>query len=139
MATRTIARLFDSYADASAAVRDLEAAGFSPDDVSLIANRDAATADRTEEGGTTSGAGTGATLGGLVGGGAGLLAGIGALAIPGFGPVVAVGWLTAGFRALLPWWSIVVANAAAAGVAGAWLLHRHPGVGHRMLHSGALA
>lgn len=56
-----------------------------------------------------------------------------------FVTVVAVGWLTAGFRALLPWWSIVVANAAAAAVAGAWLLHRHPGVGHRMLHSGAPA
>ena len=39
MATRTIARLFDSYSDASAAVRDLEAAGFLRDDISLIANR----------------------------------------------------------------------------------------------------
>src|SRR5215217_1685490 len=83
MATRTIARLFDGYAAAAAAVRDLEAAGFPQDDVSLIARnaegRDAArdgAADRT-------------------GGGAGLLAGIGALAIPGLGPVVAAGWLAA--------------------------------------------
>ena len=41
------------------------------------------------------GAGTGATLGTLLGGGAGLLAGIGALAIPGVGPIVAAGWLVA--------------------------------------------
>lgn len=99
MATRTIARLFDSYSDASAAVRDLEAAGFQRDDISLIANRGdsdtttTTTGDTTEE--TSSGAGTGATLGTLVGGGAGLLAGLGALAIPGLGPIVAAGWLVA--------------------------------------------
>ena len=107
MATRTIARMFDSYAAAAAAVRDLEAAGFSRDDVSLVAGnaegrhgaasdapaRDAdrdGVADRTE-----SGAGTGAGIGAALGGGAGLLAGIGALAIPGLGPVVAAGWLAA--------------------------------------------
>jgi len=97
MATLTTARLFDSYADASAAVRDLEAAGFSSDDVSLIANRPTGTEgdDRTGTANTGSGAGAGATLGTLIGGGAGLLAGIGALAIPGFGPVVAAGWLVA--------------------------------------------
>ena len=37
MANRTIARLFDSYSDATAAVRDLEAAGFKHDDISLLA------------------------------------------------------------------------------------------------------
>ncbi len=44
---------------------------------------------------TTTGAGTGASIGTILGGGAGLLAGIGALAIPGVGPVVAAGWLIA--------------------------------------------
>ncbi|WP_431272597.1 hypothetical protein [Dankookia sp. P2] len=80
-------------------MRDLEAAGFQRDDISLIANRGedgtttTTTGDTTEE--TSSGAGTGATLGTLVGGGAGLLAGLGALAIPGLGPIVAAGWLVA--------------------------------------------
>jgi hypothetical protein len=37
----------------------------------------------------------GATVGAAVGGTAGLLAGIGALAIPGLGPLVAAGWLAA--------------------------------------------
>ncbi|HQR19136.1 MAG TPA: hypothetical protein PK948_12245 [Gemmatimonadales bacterium] len=54
-----------------------------------------------------------------------------------FVTVVAVGWLTAPMRALLPWWSIVVANAAAVVVAGSWLLRRHPGIGGRMLHAAA--
>ena len=39
MATRTIAHMFDSYQDASAAVSALEAAGFSHDDVSIVANQ----------------------------------------------------------------------------------------------------
>ncbi|MBX6372674.1 MAG: hypothetical protein IRZ13_00380 [Acetobacteraceae bacterium] len=103
--TRTVARLFDSYDAASAAVRDLEAAGFHHDDISLIAAQSTAgtttTARRLDTGRDVvsdeagSGAGTGATIGAMLGGGAGLLAGIGALAIPGLGPVVAAGWLAA--------------------------------------------
>ena len=107
MAKRTIARMFDSYAAAAAAVRDLEAAGFSRDDVGLVAGNaegrhgtapDAPARDADRDGvddRTESGAGTGAGIGAVVGGGAGLLAGIGALAIPGLGPVVAAGWLAA--------------------------------------------
>lgn len=105
MATRTIARMFDNYSDAAAAVRDLEAAGFAHDDISLVARgaedgtttATTSTTDVAAEGHTGAGTGgaTGATLGTLVGGGAGLLAGIGALAIPGLGPIVAAGWLVA--------------------------------------------
>ena len=78
MSTRTVARLFDNYSDAAAAVRDLEAAGFSHDDVSLVANRPegdgsatAAGTDADGETGAGTGAGTGATLGTILGGGAG--------------------------------------------------------------------
>lgn len=97
MATRTIARLYDSYNDAAATVAELEAAGFLRDDISLIANRPSTTTGTTVAGddNTGTGAGTGATLGAVLGGGAGLLAGLGALAIPGIGPVVAAGWLVA--------------------------------------------
>lgn len=101
MAMRTIARLFDSYGDASAAVTALEAAGFMRDDISVVA-RDSNTAGGTGSTDSTvdtddaaSGAGTGATIGTVLGGGAGVLAGIGALAIPGLGPIVAAGWLVA--------------------------------------------
>ena len=51
--------------------------------------------DVEDERETGTAAGTGATLGTVIGGGAGLLAGLGALAIPGVGPVVAAGWLIA--------------------------------------------
>ncbi len=100
MASRTIARMFDTSATAHAAVRDLEAAGFPHDDVTYMGNQDAAVANDSVAGSTTdtdnsTGAGTGATLGTVVGGGAGLLAGLGAIAIPGIGPVVAAGWLIA--------------------------------------------
>lgn len=40
--------------------------------------------------------------------------------------ILFVGALTAPFRALLPWWSIVAANTAAVAVAGAWIVWRRP-------------
>uniref|UniRef100_UPI0038CBFCDA general stress protein n=1 Tax=Falsiroseomonas oryzae TaxID=2766473 RepID=UPI0038CBFCDA len=103
MATRSIARLYDSSDHARAAVRDLEAAGFAHDDISYMAGQGATGTDTTTDTTTTrragtgaeTGAATGATLGTVIGGGAGLLAGLGALAIPGVGPVVAAGWLIA--------------------------------------------
>jgi hypothetical protein len=96
MAQRTITRMYDNYGDARSAVDDLEQAGISHSDISLVANSDAHgrhAETSTDEKGT--GAGVGAVAGGVLGGGAGLLAGIGALAIPGIGPVVAAGWLIA--------------------------------------------
>lgn len=50
--------------------------------------------------------------------------------------IVAVGVLTAGMRAVLPWWSIVVANAFAVVLAGVYFLRRHPGIWRRMLPLG---
>jgi len=111
---RTIARLYESYADATSVVNELERSGIDHSNISLVANADAhgrhttTTTGSVTGGGTSavdpadpddsdSGAGTkrGAVAGTLVGGGAGLLAGIGALAIPGIGPLVAAGWLVA--------------------------------------------
>ena len=120
MATRTIVRMFDGYAAAAAAVRDLEAAGFSASDVSLVARGQDSTesvapaVDAARPGvddHTASGAGTGAGIGAVLGGGAGLLAGIGALAIPGLGPIVAAGWLVAALTG-------AGAGAAAGGLLG---------------------
>lgn len=96
--TRTVTGLFDSYDDATQAVRDLEAAGIPHRDISIVANnaenRWSAPTGRTAEK-PGSGAATGASMGAALGGGAGLLAGLGLLAIPGLGPVVAAGWLAA--------------------------------------------
>ena len=103
---RTIAHLYDDYSAAQRVVNELESAGFSHDQISLVANQ-AITSAATTTGELTNGtaadasapaatgAGTGASIGTIIGGGAGLLAGIGALAIPGVGPVVAAGWLVA--------------------------------------------
>ena len=93
--TKTITRLFDDYGDARTAVRNLEAAGFSHDDISIIANKAAHGGYErdddsvNDDGDVTRGATTGAVLGGV----GGLLAGLGLLAIPGLGPIVAAGWL----------------------------------------------
>lgn len=61
---------------------------------------------------------------------AGLMAGVIAT---GFAVTVAVvGRLTEPMRAVLPWWSIVVANGAATVCAAAYLLQRRPGLLKRM-------
>lgn len=132
MATRSIARLYDSYSTAQSVVRDLESAGFSHDDVTYIGNRgESAATDSTErrtgETGADTGAATGATLGTVLGGGAGLLAGLGALAIPGVGPVVAAGWL------------IATITGAGAGAAAGGLLGALTGAGFGEEHSAAYA
>lgn len=95
--SQVLTRLYDTYEEASAVVRDLEAARIAHDDISLIANnadnRYAVRKDDDDD--AAEGATAGAGVGGLVGGGAGLLAGLGIMAIPGVGPVVAAGWLVA--------------------------------------------
>ena len=89
----TMSKVYDSYAQAQKTVGELERAGISSTDVSLIANKHVSDqyANVEEVSSTETGAGVGAA----VGGGAGLLAGLGLLAIPGLGPVVAAGWLAA--------------------------------------------
>ena len=114
---RTVAHLYDTYETAQRVVNELEAAGFSHENVSLVANQsttdayaDTLPADTVVEPAST-GAGTGASIGTIIGGGAGLLAGIGALAIPGIGPIVAAGWLVAALTG-------AGAGAAAGGLLG---------------------
>jgi hypothetical protein len=84
-------KVYDGYAQAESAVRDLEAAGIPAADISLIANKYVSEQYAAVK--DVSATSTGAGLGTAVGGGAGFLAGIGLLAIPGLGPVVAAGWL----------------------------------------------
>ena len=89
------AGLFYSRDEAEAAVRALRDAGYDMDRVSVIA-RDADKIDghdTTEEVGNKAdeGAATGAVTGGALGGITGLLVGLGALAIPGIGPILLAG------------------------------------------------
>lgn len=50
-----------------------------------------------------------------------------------FVTIFGVGMVSSPIKALLPWWSVVVANGLAVLTAGAYLLRRHPGVGRRLL------
>ncbi|MEL6460290.1 MAG: DUF2382 domain-containing protein [Cyanobacteria bacterium J06621_15] len=89
------AGLFYSRNEAEAAVRGLKDAGFDQDRISVIA-RDADKVDgvkTTEEVGNKAdeGAAAGAVTGGALGGITGLLVGLGALAIPGVGPILLAG------------------------------------------------
>ena len=111
---KTISRVYDSYAQARAAVADLVTAGIGTDDISVVANKHvsaeyAGVEDISE---VSVDAAKGAGIGGAIGGGAGLLAGIGLLVIPGLGPVVAAGWLAATAVG-------VAAGAATGGIVGA--------------------
>jgi hypothetical protein len=85
--------IFASRSEAELALNELTSAGFSSQDVSVLmadksGTRDFATEKNTKAPeGTTTGAGVGGTIGGTLG----LLAGIGAIAIPGVGPLIAAG------------------------------------------------
>jgi len=112
----TVAGVFNNQSDAQRALNELKSAGFTPEQVSVVAKDTSETKAMVEQsdmgGAETTGAGTGALLGGLTGGIAGWLVGIGALAIPGIGPIVAAGALatTLGGAAI---------GAAAGGLIGA--------------------
>ena len=87
--------LFNTYQDANNAVTELMDKGFDKDDISVLGKQESMV-NQTETPDTdVSGTETGATLGATLGGLAGLLAGLGALAIPGIGPVVSAGTLAA--------------------------------------------
>jgi hypothetical protein len=119
--TVTISRLYNSYADAEVAIKNLEAAGVKHGDISVIASNadDWYKGDRTKKPGSfpdrdldgkddrAEAAGTGASVGAVAGGTLGVLAGLGLMAIPGVGPIVAAGWLVS-----------TLAGAAAGSAAG---------------------
>jgi hypothetical protein len=84
------------YSDRAAAERGVDqliSSGFRPEDVSVLMQDNQGTKDFAHEKSTKApeGATTGATAGAAVGGTLGLLAGLGALAIPGVGPLIAAG------------------------------------------------
>ena len=85
--------IFPTRTAAESAVDRLTAAGFSNEDVSvLMADKDNSREFAAEKNTKApEGTATGVGVGGVVGGTLGLLAGIGALAIPGVGPLIAAG------------------------------------------------
>jgi len=92
---KQVVGLFDTAQDAQGAVQGLRDAGFNADDISVVVNNSSGEYATTDGAGSEAaeGAGAGATGGAILGGLGGLLVGLGALAIPGIGPVVAAGTL----------------------------------------------
>jgi hypothetical protein len=94
---KTVVGYFDQLTQAQRAIERLVDNGFLRDHISLVASdpneeyaeayRATSSADTGEISSTVAGATTGAVMGGI----GGLLVGIGALAIPGIGPVIAAG------------------------------------------------
>jgi len=110
---KTVVGLFENYMDADRAVSELNARGFGRNEISVAA-RDNAVRDRIagtagQERAVAESAGAGAVGGATIGGLGGLLVGLGALAIPGIGPVVAAGTLA----------TVLGTTAAGAGIGAA--------------------
>lgn len=102
------AGLFETYAEARAAIHKLADAGIKTVDISLVANNKESLFQGEESvvGKDTT---TGAEVGALLGGAGGILAGLGVLALPGLGTVLAGGWL----------FSAVIGAVAGAGIGAA--------------------
>jgi hypothetical protein len=85
--------IYTSRAAAESAVDALVKAGFSSADISVLLPENLGSKEMATEKSTKApeGASTGAGSGAVLGGALGLLAGIGALAIPGVGPLIAAG------------------------------------------------
>lgn len=103
--TKTVVAVFENHQQADNSVMQLRQKGFRQEEISVVAKQHQQT---DEMGGTyndsiVDGAATGSALGGI----GGLMAAAGALAIPGFGPIIAMGPLAA-----------ILGGAVAGGVAG---------------------
>lgn len=115
---KTVVGLYQNFEDARQAVHTLVESGFSANNINMIASDQKGQYAQYLQGdpnqkqdisdGAAKGAGVGAVLGGL----GGLLVGLGALAIPGIGPVIAAGPIAAALTG-------AGVGAVAGGVAGA--------------------
>lgn len=106
--------VYENGQDAVRAVEQLQKQGYRKEDISVVvkdeekAEHITSKTDTNVDDGLAAGAATGGILGGLTG----LLAGIGALAIPGIGPIVAAGPIATTLGG-------IAAGAGAGGLAGA--------------------
>lgn len=108
---RAVIGVFNSRRDAENAVSQLRTQGFNNEEISIVSkdSRQQNNKNQTYDDDITDGALTGGTLGGLGGLllGTGVVASVGAMAIPGIGPVIASGPIAA-----------AIGGAVAGGIAG---------------------
>jgi len=114
MANKAVFGLYTTRRQVENAVDELKAQGFRNTDISVLLPENVGTKDFAHEKGTKApeGMATGATSGAVIGGALGWLAGIGALAIPGVGPLIAAGPIIAALTG-------VGVGGAVGGLAGA--------------------
>jgi hypothetical protein len=112
--SKAVIGLLSNLAQAELVVSELQRAGFNSRDISALLPDKQGTRDFAHQQNTKApeGAVAGASAGGAIGGTLGLLAGIGALAIPGVGPLIAAGPIMAAL-------SGAAAGAAVGGITGA--------------------
>lgn len=103
----TVIGVFDDQNQAEKAVNEIRNAGITDDKISIVAKEDQVQGagdrgnnddnDNMMNQNLTNGTTTGGTLGGL----AGILGGVGAMAIPGVGPILAAGPIAAGLTGVV--------------------------------------
>ncbi|WP_312650222.1 general stress protein [Proteiniclasticum sp.] len=126
---KRIVGIFHSEDQAVRAIEGLRTSGYTDDEISIIAKDEDKYNALTNRVGTdigndikdSSGAAAGAVTGGTIGGLGGLLLGLGALAIPGVGPIIAAGPIAAAVTGAL-------AGGALGGLAGALIDYGVPEV-----------
>ncbi|MBP2654893.1 MAG: hypothetical protein H6Q73_2462 [Firmicutes bacterium] len=91
--TKNVMGVFNSRSAAEKAVKDLRQQGFSTEEINIIGKQ--REGDREESGEYNDDITDGTLTGGTIGGIGGLILGAGALAIPGVGPIVAMGPIAA--------------------------------------------
>lgn len=97
---QTLIASYRTFEDARNVAARLQQAGIDESDISLVGRQSAGDA----------GAAQGLAMGSFAGAGSGLLLGLGAMTIPGVGPIIGMGWLFTG----------LAAGAAAGGAIGAF-------------------
>lgn len=114
MKKQSVVGLVHTQVEAENLVTALKSSAFIDNDISVLFPDKEGTKDFAHDNSTKApeGAVTGATTGGAIGGTLGLLAGIGALAIPGVGPLIAAGPIMATL-------SGAAVGATVGGIAGA--------------------
>src|SRR5438477_3473519 len=114
MANKAVFGLYKTGLQVEDAVDQLKASGFRNTDISVLFPENVGTKDFAHKKDTKApeGATAGATSGAVIGGALGWLAGIGALAIPGLGPLIAAGPILAAL-------SGAAVGGAAGGLTGA--------------------
>jgi hypothetical protein len=127
---RTVVAIYENFQTANNAVRELVDNGFPRESISIIANNSRGDYNAYEAGKTSgegkpvadetgAGAGVGAGIGAAIGGIGGLLVGLGALTIPGIGPVIAAGPLAVALSTLTGAGVGAVAGGVTGGLLGA--------------------